>query len=991
MARHAVLALFPVFAVAAQAGTPRSELLGKLPLRFEDLSSKSADRAQFIARGPNFKLRLAPDQSYLDWTGTSSVSHIRTRLLHANPNARMEPAEQLDGVTNYFIGRPESWRTGVAGFGRIRHHDVYPGIDLVFHGEDGRLEYDFVVAPHADPGAIQMELTGQHSLRIASNGDLIVSTSAGEIRWKKPKIFQDAGATPVSGRFVIVRNHIVRFDLGSYHAERLLVIDPALTYSTYLGGSNSDEARGIGRDASGNVYIGGNTNSMNLDTLSAFQPNFGGRTAQNALQGDGFVAKFSPAGVLLYLTYIGGSRDDFVSAMVVDSAGDAYLTGATTSPDFPTTPGAFQTQFGGAGNNGPTIRSGDAFVAKLNPTGNKLLYSTYLGGSQDDVGMAIAIDSAGDAYVTGSTVSYNFPVAGDGDDFPYQSENRGVGGEPIKDCYTCTAPVWDSGDAFVTKLNPTGTQLIFSTYIGGAYDDFATSLAIDSSNNVYIAGCTLSGTYPVTSGAFQTHFLGNTTINPFYFGDGFVTKMNSTGSALIYSTFIGGTGDDCINAIALDSTGAVYLAGSTNSTDLPVTAGAPQSTFSGFQSDAIPYTVEQDIGDAFVGKLDPTGSTLLYLTYLGGSRNDAAVAIAVDSNGAAYVGGFTDSTNFPLAGTPLQSTFGGDDGKHYSVNVQGDAFLTIVNPSGTAFDYSTYLGGNSDDSIGGILLDGIGNVYIAGGSASSNFPVTSGAAQTAYGGNGDAVYAILSGFPVSPPVITSITNAFNSASATIAPNSWIAIRGTQLAQTMRTWGASDFTAGVLPTVIDKVTVTFNGNDSGYIYYVSGTQLNVLTPPDLPSGSTSVQVAYNGVVSAPFTVQVQPYSISFFNYNAGPTGAPTVVATHLDGTRIGPANLIAGVSFTPASPGEEIVVYANGFGPVTPPVVKGSVSPAGVLPSNPPLQINGTGVTYNFSGINGIPGTYQFNIYVPSNAPSGELILQCEFGGQDSAPVSIFVQ
>jgi uncharacterized protein (TIGR03437 family) len=990
MVRYAALAVFTLF--AAQAGTPRRELLGKLPLRFEEFPSTG--HVQFIARGPNFNLRLAPGETYLNWTGTSRTSHVRTRLLHSNANARMEPQDQLDGETNYFVGNAGSWRTGITAFGRIRHYDVYPGIDLVFHGEDGRLEYDFVVAPHADASSIQLELSGQRSLRIASNGDLIVSTNAGEIRWKKPDVWQDAGATPVSGRFVIVSRRIVKFELGSYDPERLLVIDPTLSYSTYIGGSNLDGARGIGRDGAGNVYIAGSTNSMDLTSVAAFQPNFGGRTAQNTPQGDGFVAKFSPSGSLLYLTYIGGSQDDYITAMAVDSAGNAYITGATTSRNFPTV-NAYQSNFGGTGNVGAIIRTGDAFVAKLSPTGNKLIYSTYLGGSQDDIGMAIAIDGSGNAYVTGATLSANFPVMGSGNNFPYQSGNRGSGGQPNKNCFTCTAPFWDSGDAFVTKLDPTGSQLIFSTFVGGAYDDFADTIAVDSSSNIYIAGCTLSGTYPVTNGAYQTHFKGNTTINPVaYFGDGFVTKMNSTGTALIYSTFIGGSGDDCITAIAIDSTGAVYMTGTSNSTDLPVTTGAPQGTFGGFPYNGIPGTVQQDLGDAFVGKLDPTGSTLVYLTYLGGSRNDGGTAIAVDNSGAAYVAGFTDSTNFPLAGTPLQSKFGGDGGKHYSVNVQGDAFLAIVNPAGTALDFSTYLGGNSDDGIGGILLDGAGNVYVAGGAMSTNFPVTSNAAQSKFAGNGDAFYAVISGFPAAPPVITSITNAF-SPTTTIAPNTWIAIKGSGLAQTTRIWGASDFTANVLPSVIDNVSVTFNGNNYGYIYYVSGSQLNVLTPPDLPTGNVQVQVAYNGVVSAPFTVPVQPYSISFFNYASGPAAAPSVVAIHLDGTRIGPPGLISGVTFTPAAPGEEIVVYANGFGPVNPPVVKGAIGQSGTLPSNPALQINGTAVTYygGTSGFAGIvsPGLYQFNIIVPQNATSGDLTIQAEYGSQISSPVSIRVQ
>jgi uncharacterized protein (TIGR03437 family) len=994
-ASYAFLSL-SMLLTCAEASTPRRELLHKLPLRFEENQTPgNPDGTRFTARGSNFVMSLAPDRSLLDWTDPSQkqskTSHVRTRLLNANPDARMEPEERLPGFSNYFVGSPELWRTDVTGFGRIRHHDVYPGIDLVFHGEEGRLEYDFVIGPHADPSAIRLELSGHRALRIASDGDLIVSTGSGDIRWKKPRIFQDAGATPVSGRFVISRNRTVRFELGNYDHDRMLVIDPVLSYATYLGGSNEDAARGIGRDSAGNIYIAGYTNSSNMPTASAVQPNFGGRTAAVFLPGDGFIAKFSPAGALLYLTYIGGSRDDYITAIAVDAAGDAYVTGATTSLDFPVV-NPFQSRFGGA-STGVPFSTGDAFVTKVNPTGNKLIYSTYLGGSQDDAGLAIAIDSTGSAYVTGATISGNFPVMGANGGFPFPSGNRGSGGQAIANCQTCTGPFWDPGDAFVTKLDPTGSQLVFSTYLGGGNDDVAWSLALDSSNDVYVAGCTLSSNFPVTKGAAQTHYAGDTTINPTYLGNGFVAEFNPTGSALVYATFVGGTGDNCVTAIAVDSTGAAYVTGSTDATDLPVTTGALQATFGGYASNQIPVTVKQDIGDAFVGKLAPGGATFVYMTYLGGSKNDAGTAIAVDAGGTAYVGGFTNSANFPLAGTPVQGTFGGYSGTHFGLNIQGDAFLALVNPTGTTLLFSTFLGGNYDDGIGGLVLDGTGGVYLAGGTCSPNFPATANAFQPSLAnyqtkGFSDAFYAVLTGFPPSPPIITSVTNAFSNSN-TIAPNTWVAIKGTGLAVTTRTWETSDFVGNQLPTSIDGVSVTMNGTNV-YVEYVSGTQLNVLIPPDMPSGPAQVQVSINGVASQAFPATVNLYSISFFAYSIG----GSVVATHLDGSRIGPPDLIAGVPFTPAMPGEEIVVYANGFGPVTPPVVKGSLTQFGNLPSFPPLQIGGVAVNWGFSGaFAGVifPGLYQFNVVVPPGAPSGDLSIQAVFGNQVTPPATIRVQ
>jgi uncharacterized protein (TIGR03437 family) len=614
---------------------------------------------------------------------------------------------------------------------------------------------------------------------------------------------------------------------------------------------------------------------------------------------------------------------------------------------------------------------GDAFVAKLNPTGNKLIYSTYLGGSGDDVAFAIAIDAAGDAYVAGATSSLNFPLTPGGGE--YQNRMKGGDGEPVKPC--CALPFWDPGNAFVAKLDPTGSKLLFSTYLGGSLDDAAIAIAVDSSSNVYVAGCTISFDFPTTSGAFQTHFGGLDEENTANFGDGFIAKMNSTGSSLIYSTYLGGTGDDCVNAIALDSSDDVYMTGSTDSTNMPVSQNAFQPSFAGYKT--LPPAVEQNLGDAFVAKLNPSGSALLYLTYLGGNANDAGLAIAIDSSGDAFVAGFTDSTNFPLSASPYQSKMAGDGGKHYSVNVQGDVFLTVVNPTATEVLYSTYLGGKSDDGIGGILLDGSGNVYLAGGSSSPNMPVTSGAYQTAYGGGGDAYYAIFSGLSFTPPTITKVANA-EGESATIAPNTWVEIKGSSLATDTRIWQNSDFVNNLLPTALDGSSVTFNG-EKAFVYYISPSQINVLTPPDLASGTATVQVTINGVASGPATAPAQTYSPSFFVINGG----PYIVATHLNGSLctepisgvclVGPTTLYPGYS-TPAQPGETIVMYANGFGPTTPPVVSGSLTQSGTLvPASLQVRIDGVLVQPNpvtFAGLIS-PGLFQFNVVVPTNLSGGD--------------------
>ncbi len=973
---------FALSFAAVPPAPPAKTFLDKLPLRFEP----SRTGGGYEARGNRFSLRLQAAENLLEWSGGGKTARVRTRVLRGNRFASIAAEDRLPGAANYFVGAPAMWRTDVTGFSRVRSKGIYDGIDLVFHGEQGRLEYDFVVAPHADPGLIRLELSGQRSLRISTDGDLIITTSAGEISWKRPEVYQVTGGQEkagvrqaVAGRFVIEGKRVVRFEIGSYDRNRTLVVDPTLTYATFIGVGGKTAARAIGMDAAGNVYVAGITSATELNTVSAFQPNFGGLTAGNYLIGDGFVAKFSPTGTLLYLTYIGGSQDEGVSAIAVDAAGNAYLTGGTTSLDFPIV-SAYQPVFGGTVATGNAIRTGDAFVAKLNPSGNKLIYSTYLGGSGDDIGFAIAIDAAGDAYVTGATSSFNFPLTPTGGE--YQNHLEGSGGEPLKTCLICTLPFWDPGDAFVAKLDPTGSHLLFSTYLGGALDDVAQAIAVDASNNVYVAGCTISSTYPTTPGALQTRYGGSDPQNVQQnLGDGFITKLNSTGSALIYSTFLGGSGDDCVSAIAVDAAGDVYMTGSTDSSNMPVSQGAFQPSFAGYK--IAPPNVQQNFGDAFVAELNPSGTALVYFSYLGGSRNDLGAAIAIDGSGDAYVVGFSDSTDFPVSASPYQAKFAGDN-KHYAMNPQGDGFLTVVGPGATGVIYSTYLGGTADDGLAGVVLDGKGGVYLAGGTGSLNIPTTSNAYQTTYGPKqgGDAYYAVFSGFSLAPPVITKVANAEGEI-ATISGNTWVEVKGTGLAPDSRVWQSSDFAAfnNQLPTTLDTVSVTFN-NEKAFVYYISQTQINVLTPPDLAAGTATVQVTYNNVPSPPFAVPVQTYSPAFFALNGG----PYVVATHLDGSLctepisgvclVAPAALYPGYS-VPANPGETIIIYADGFGPVNPPVVSGSLTQSGTLPVTPSIRIDGTLVQPNPVSFAGLisPGLFQFNVTLPTNLSAGDHMIQ----------------
>jgi hypothetical protein len=479
----------------------------------------------------------------------------------------------------------------------------------------------------------------------------------------------------IAGTYVIKDGHRVGFEVAAYDKARPLVIDPVLLYSTYAGGSGNDYANGIAVDAAGNAYVTGATYSTNFPaTAGVFQ------TALRTGSEDTFVMKLEPGGTaLVYSTYLGGNGKDSGLSIAVDAIGNAYVTGFTDSTNFPATAGAFQTRSRGFE---------DAFVTKLNSNGTALLYSSYLGGNGTDAGQGIAIDSAGNAYVTGTTFSTNFPTTAGA----FQ-----------------TAPGAGFYDAFVAKLSPTGAALVYSTYLGGGYDA-GTGIAVDVEGSAYVTGTTDSASgFPITAGAFQTTYGGGD-------GDAFVTKLNAAGTALIYSTFLGGSGYDFGYGIAVDTAGYAYVTGFAGSTNFPATPGAFQ-------------TVSGGIYNAFVTKVSPAGTALVYSTYLGGNLADQGRGIAVDSAGSAYVTGMTSSPNFPVSAGVFQTTYGGDI---------YDAFVTKLDPTGTGLVYSTYLGGSGVDQSFGIAVDGGGTAYVAGTTSSTDFRATPGAFQTASGGGFDA-------------------------------------------------------------------------------------------------------------------------------------------------------------------------------------------------------------------------------------------------------------
>jgi uncharacterized repeat protein (TIGR03803 family) len=679
---------------------------GHLPLSFEANQGQTDQRVKFLSHGTGYSLFLTGDEAVLalkkpggsvarDRQLKAAVPSaeppavVRMRLVGANAAAKVTGLAELPGKSNYFIGNdPKKWRTNVPNWAKVKYENVYPGVDLVYYGDQGQLEYDFVVQAGADPKAIQLGFAGAESPRIDGKGDLVLGADGGEVIFHKPVVYQPATDHGQRTRDVVDGEYLLKggrvaFEVASYDKTRPLVIDPTLAYSTFLGGSSGDNGSAIAVDASGNAYITGGTASSNFPvTPGVFQ------TTLRSVNGNAFITKLNAIGsALVYSTYLGGSGGEAGSAIAIDGSGNAYVVGETLSSDFPTTPGALQTT--GAGDIG--------FVSKLNASGSALLYSTYLGGSPSCYvrGFGAAVNSSGNAYVAGYTCNRNFPTT------PGAFETNFLG----------------NPTAFVSKLNAAGSALVYSTFLGSAD---AGALAIDSSGNAYVTGDTGTG-FPTTPGALQTTIGGGL--------DAFVSKLNATGSALLYSTYLGGSGDDFGGGIAVDASGNVYVGGNTSSTNFPVTPGAFQTTLAG------------GFEDAFISKLNTAGSALLYSTYLGGSGADFGGRIAVDASGNAYVAGSTYSSDFPITPGAFQSTYGG--------NI--DAFFSKLNAAGSALLYSTYMGGNGQDNGFGIAVDPSGNPYVTGATASPNFPTTPGAFQTSLSGTSNAfVSRIVPGIAPGP-------------------------------------------------------------------------------------------------------------------------------------------------------------------------------------------------------------------------------------------------
>jgi hypothetical protein len=791
----------------------------QLPFRFEPNQGQADPRVEFLSHTPEYSVFLTADEAvFVPRELTMQRQAISIRLEGAH-RARPLAEEPLPGRSNYLIGNdPAQWKTGIPSYARVRYPEVYPGVDLLYYGSQSELEYDFVVAPGANPSCISFQVPAGSAARLDSAGELRLGGDGGEFRLRKPVVYQDVSGhrREVRGRYALDSRREVHFFLGAYDHRRALVIDPTLTYSTYLGSTGADQGLAIAVDSSGSAYIAGGTSSAMFPVVNAFQQLYG-LGAQNA-----FVTKLKADGSgLIYSTYLGGNINDSATGIAVDTSGSAHVTGFATSPNFPTL-NAFQGTLAGLEN---------AFVAQLSSSGSTLVYSSFLGGTASDSAAGIALDSSGNAYVVGSATSTDFPTKS-----PFQSALAG------------------RQNAFVSEVSSSGSALTYSTYLGGSAADQGLGISVGSSGTAYVTGTTTSTNFP-TQAALQPALAGGS--------DAFVTELSAGGTSLVYSTYLGGSDSDEGGGIAVDSSGNAFVAGGTSSPNFPV-VNAFQSTL-------------KSSSNAFVAKINAGGATLGFSTFLGGSGGDQAYAISVDSSANAYVTGQTRSADFPTLNAFMPALGG-----------VANSFIAKFATDGT-LGYSTYLGGNGLDAGYGIAADAAGDAFVTGSTTSTNFLISGNAYQKFNAGGGDAFIAEVSGAPgagiqFTPPSLDfgSVTQGVTSSPMTITVTNTgdaaLTISNIKLTGT----DSSDFAetntcpGSLAPASTCTITVTFTPS-------VGGTLAATITLNDSAPGSPqNINISGTGASSSP-QVSLFPTTVTFIGQPLGGSSPPQTVTLINNGT------------------------------------------------------------------------------------------------------------
>lgn len=950
------------------------------------------------------------------------------------PGASARPAlsgvDALEARIHRFVGSDQSkWHRNIPSYSAVQYDNLYPGIDLIYYGSGSKIEYDFVVKPGADPSRIAVRFSGANKTEILPNGDLSLTTSEGEIRQHAPVVYQEENGvrTKIAGAYVRDRDDSIRFKVGSFDRSKPLIIDPVVTFASYLGGSGTEGASGTAIDAAGNIYVTGMTGSANF-------PVSGGRSSALLGESDVFVAKYTPAGTLVYATLLGGSDIELPENLAVDPGGNVVVFGITASTNFPTVEPIQPVHRGG-------IIGFDTFLFRLNSTGSEILASTYLGGNDDELAGNIALDREGSIYLSGTTGSLNFPVTPN----VFQSRIRGAG-----------------YNAFVTKVNATGKSIVWSTYVGGTGNDFPHGVAVDSSSNVSVSGVTTSRDFPGANKGVQPTYKGGER-------DGFIFRLSNSGQTILYSTYFGGSGTETNWDIAVDSTGAAYVTGSTDSLDFPTTPGVLQSTLSG------PL-------DAYVIKITPIGDAFAYATLFGGNRSDRGEQVVPGSNGSIWLAGDTSSANLPVQNAAQSNLRGPLDG-----------FVAQLNATGSALMNSSYFGGSGIEVMAGLAIDSQQNAVIVGDTNSSDLAASAQSSQqNAFAGGEQDSFVAKINFVGTTPDLTitpSKLEFVGSVGASIASqslslsvpqgatinwaaeavltsgSSWLSLsptRGstsTSINVSPRTTGlsAGTYTAtisitnqnsnttrqipvtltiseagaqipangvvnaasfqggtvaageivtiygsrigpssmvkavlgsdGKFPSAVSAVRVLFDGVPAPLLY-VSETQLAAIVPYAVAGKSaTQMQVEFQSSRSNSISLPVAQASPAFFTSNASGRG---------QGAFLNEDNSLNSAS-NPAAKGSIVVLYATGEGQTDPAGVDGqlasSVYPKPVLPVS--VKIGGVDAEILYAGAAPelVAGVLQVNVRIPDNVPAGaEVPITLRVGSQQSpSGVTLAVQ
>ena len=1003
-------------------------------IRFEPNSGQAEAGVKFLTRGHRSSLMLIAAGAQVRLRGAKGAEQLTMQMSGSNPHAEAVGVDRLPSSSNYLLGSDSAkWRTGVANYAKVRYHGVYQGIDLVYYGNGGELEYDFILKPGANPAQVRLRFSGQRGLRIDGEGNLAIRMSAGEVIQKRPRVYQDLGdhRVEISSSYHL-RGSSVGFELGTWDREHELVIDPVLSYSTFWGGGSEELAPELAIDSAGNAYLFGDTASSNFTTTNGAL-----RSTRAGGPFDNYITKFGPDGKVVWSTLLGGGGDETAAGIAVDGTGSVYLAGSTSSSDFPVSANAPQ-KIKGIGGEANT----DVFVAKLNAAGSALVYATFLGARGDDTPTDIAINTAGEAFVTGFTFSVTFPTT--------------VGALKTRDDAVLV-------EGFATRIDPTGSTFVYSTFIGGTFGELINAIAVDFQNNVYVAGTSFSPDFPVTTGAFQTNRQG--------ISDPFVLKLNPQGNAIVYSTLVGGgTGPDTMLDLAIDSAGNAYITGVAESTDFPVGANPIQRT-------------RQGSSDGFLFKLNQSGSSIVYGTYLGGAGGERGESVAVDALGSAYVLLTTGSTS---GLTPIQGV--------QTANAGGnDLYVLKISNDGASVVQSTFLGGASNELGRSIAVDNRDRAYVTASTQSSTMPGTAGSVQPGPGGARDSYWARLDfaapGVTLSvAPTSLAATGAVGAAIArqqlslvvaagqrpdwnlevtTTSGGTWLEVtpssgsgaatvdvnfRSTALAAgtyngtitlvnrtantrtpvpvtlTITPAGSSGgqlTSAGVLsaasfqgggvspglivtifgqrigpdqlvsaqigtdlkfPTTVAETRVLFGGVPAPLIY-VSAGQLSAIVPYAVAAAAnTELAVEFRGVRSTPVSIPVLAAKPGLFTANSSGIG-PGAIQNQ---------NLSVNTASNPAQRGSIVVLYATGEGATNPAGVDGQVA-ASVFPK--PIQ----SVAVRIAGVNAevlyagaapslVAGVLQINARIPDSVPDGALPIQILVGNTESpGGVTVAVQ